>query len=889
MSKLQFKSIFKATGTIESIYTGGQVCVSPDESQLLTVCGEDIYITQLSTGQLSLKLEGENDVITSFAISEDGKRVISASRGGLAIVWDASTGEIQRRWKLGEGVVVSMDTKDGMVACGAADGVVTVWDVNGGFCTHRFPGHGGVVSCVKVFHDEDENGNERFWVLSGSEDTTIRVWDLLESRPKAVLEGHVSVVREMVITEDGKWLVSCGRDKVAMLWSLSTMEAHLTLPVYEGLETVGLLPPNVARENFSDELHENSICIYTAGGKGIIRIWDLLNSKCLYAQAAEPSTKHMITSTIFLAASIQLVAVTSDQNIIFHTLSDKHLIRTRQIAGYNQEVLDVTFVGPNEKHLAVVSNTEQLRVYDLDTMNCEICYGHSEIIMSVAGSTNGDLVATGGRDRLANVWKFNPTPPEDSETYSAVQLLGTAAGHTEPVSTVAWPMKTSSWFVTGSLDRTVKVWDIPESISSAHTEPIKLKARLTFLAHDKDVQSLTISPNDKLIASGSLDKTAKLFTVDGQHLGTFKGHKRGIWCVRFSPVDQILATASTDKTIKLWSLSTFAPLKTLEGHLNSILQLRFCSFGTQLLSTSSDGLMKLWTVRTGECAFTGDEHEDRVWGLAVSKNEEICATGSGDGKVVLWKDATREVEAEKQKEVEQEIELQQALSNHLATSSYLPALRITLRLNHPKKTLDIISQILNPMSLASLETYLSEDLTPSETLVPLLHQLNTQELSQLLNHISLLLPTRSTSLALRVLHLLFTHIPLKVEEVLEKDKKMTQALIAYVERYEGVVKRVGGVGNVLGWILGEDGETGQDLEDEDEEVEADVDDEMSPNGDMQESMDLESMSFAERMRAVMKMNEEKATRATVNGTVDPNEENEEDEEEDNVDGMDIDA
>lgn len=81
----------------------------------------------------------------------------------------------------------------------------------------------------------------------------------------------------------------------------------------------------------------------------------------------------------------------------------------------------------------------------------------------------------------------------------------------------------------------------------------------------QDVNSVAVSPNDKLLASASQDRTAKLWSLAGEGnlglLGVFRGHRRGVWTVCFSPVDQVLATSSADGTTKLWSLQDFSCLK----------------------------------------------------------------------------------------------------------------------------------------------------------------------------------------------------------------------------------------------------------------------------------------------------------------------------------------
>ena len=84
------------------------------------------------------------------------------------------------------------------------------------------------------------------------------------------------------------------------------------------------------------------------------------------------------------------------------------------------------------------------------------------------------------------------------------------------------------------------------------------------LSSHQDINSLAVSPNDKLLASGSQDRTAKLWSLGPWGpalLGVFRGHKRGVWAVCFSPVDQVLASSSADGMAKLWSLQDYSCLK----------------------------------------------------------------------------------------------------------------------------------------------------------------------------------------------------------------------------------------------------------------------------------------------------------------------------------------
>jgi U3 small nucleolar RNA-associated protein 13 len=81
--------------------------------------------------------------------------------------------------------------------------------------------------------------------------------------------------------------------------------------------------------------------------------------------------------------------------------------------------------------------------------------------------------------------------------------------------------------------------------------------------------------------------------------------------------------------------------------------------------------LKLWDSRTGANSNTFEGHEDRLWGLAASAApaESLIATGGGDSRVVIWRDATAAKAAEAEAAEESLVLKQQELSNALAVSA----------------------------------------------------------------------------------------------------------------------------------------------------------------------------------------------------------------------------
>jgi U3 small nucleolar RNA-associated protein 13 len=151
-----------------------------------------------------------------------------------------------------------------------------------------------------------------------------------------------------------------------------------------------------------------------------------------------------------------LVSITSDQNIIFFDV-EKDLKRVKQIVGYNDEIIDVAYIGEEESHLAVAANSEQIRIFNLKAFECDLVYGHSDIVICLDKNSDGTLLVSGSKDNTAKVWALDLENEDADERY---KCIGTCVGHTEAIGTVALTRKTDGILLTGSQDRTIKCWDL---------------------------------------------------------------------------------------------------------------------------------------------------------------------------------------------------------------------------------------------------------------------------------------------------------------------------------------------------------------------------------------------------------------------------------------------
>jgi small GTP-binding protein len=212
-----------------------------------------------------------------------------------------------------------------------------------------------------------------------------------------------------------------------------------------------------------------------------------------------------------------------------------------------------------------------------------------------------------------------------AELPPGVKLLRTLDGHESAVLSVAFDLRGGT-LASGSDDKTVKLW---ESDSG--------KLIRTLDGHQKKVTSVAFDPRGGTLASGSWDNTVKLWEAgSGQLLRTLEGHAQNVWSVAFDPRGGMLASGSYDDTVKLWEAGSGKLLRTLEGHRLTVYGVAFDPPSGTLASGSGDQTVKLWEAGSGRLLRTLEGHKQRVISVAFHPRGGTLASGSDDKTVKLW-------------------------------------------------------------------------------------------------------------------------------------------------------------------------------------------------------------------------------------------------------------
>ncbi|KAK9913027.1 hypothetical protein M0R45_036854 [Rubus argutus] len=193
-------------------------------------------------------------------------------------------------------------------------------------------------------------------------------------------------------------------------------------------------------------------------------------------------------------------------------------------------------------------------------------------IFSIDVQPGGLRLATGGGDHKVRVWNMKSLGRDFSNEESAQRLLATLRDHFGSVNCVRWA-KHGRYVASGSDDQVILIHErkpgsgTTEFGSGEPPDVENWKVAMTLRGHTADVVDLNWSPDDSMLASGSLDNTIHIWNMsNGICTAVLRGHSSLVKGVTWDPIGSFIASQSDDKTVIIWRTSDWSFAHKTDGH-----------------------------------------------------------------------------------------------------------------------------------------------------------------------------------------------------------------------------------------------------------------------------------------------------------------------------------
>jgi WD40 repeat protein len=580
-----------------------------------------IHRWDVASGKLLGQWKGTSDqfhTTPSVAVSPDGKTIACGGERNAIHLWDPNGKEIRLLAGLERGAQAMSFSPDGRILAAKIDGRngCILWDTASGkrvrYYDTRFADESGILFTPDgqrlVFFDRDNvmvydvfsideigrvnDAASSYTALAlasrakvfatMSQNHVVRIGSLETVKEVAQFNADKRAVRAIDLSPDGKTLATGNDVGQIHLWDTTTGKERV---LFDGPDEIGEI-------GFRPDCRN----LLTVGSRSL-RFWDL-------DKAREQQRLELPEGQVWALSPDQrtLVMVGSDHELsLLDIASGKEVQRLK---GFTDRPGDIMF-SPDGKLLGAIGSSQN------DGRFWEV--GSGKLVHSTSFSNVGRTTLSPDGRIMASA-DARPTPLVRMSDRGGIELIET----TQVQRLHLWEL------ASGKVRRSIAIGNEDDRVS---------------------IFDLKYSPDGKLLALAADSNIRVYDPTTGKSICHCDGHGRNVSTIAFSPDGKLLASGSQDRTVRFWNPVSGAELARLEGHGGAVQKLVFSSDGKRLASTGEDGTVVVWDVaaalqlaRRGElrspakidtlwAELAGDDAEragDAVRALALTPGETVA-------------------------------------------------------------------------------------------------------------------------------------------------------------------------------------------------------------------------------------------------------------------------
>ena len=511
-----------------------------------------------------------------------GQPVPPAAKAGLMTAFSVAKNSLPLFGHHDRVSLASFDPSGLRVLTCSHDHTARIWDARGGQTLVTLSGHRAQLTAAVFSRDGAR-------VLTTSMDHTARIWDARTGQTLITLVGHTDLIETGSLSPDGMRALTAGHDRVAKLWDAASGKLLVTLDGHTDRVTAAAFSPD-------------GKMVLTASWDGTARLWDTATGQLLRVLAGHTNRVNL---AMFSPDGTRVVTGGWDHTARIWALAAPPMLGT--------QAAQAQAPAPAPKDPRAAKDVKEVKAAAVDTLP-SVVLQHGTPLHSLAFSSDGRFIATGGTDGLVKLW--------DGHTGEAHARF---EGHTGSVEGIDFAPD-GQHLVSAGVDRTVRLWDV------------RSKSAVAVLhGHSGEIYAATFAPSGAQVVTSSYDRTARVWDVRaGIPLGVLRGHTRGVNSAAFSPDGTRLITTSDDRTARLWRWPGGDTVAVLREHGHAVTCAAFSPDGQLVATGSHDYAVRLWDGHTGQLLRTLHGHTGQVYALAFSPDGRRLVSGGADHTVHVW-------------------------------------------------------------------------------------------------------------------------------------------------------------------------------------------------------------------------------------------------------------